>query len=61
VAQQLIVSAWDVIFAVVMVSWVFGWSGGRALVQSSYGEAKVKSRDLKEKRRSGRQPGPRKP
>ncbi len=54
VAQQLIVSAWDVIFAVVLVSWVFGWSGGRELVQSSYGEAKVKSRDLKEKRHSRR-------
>ncbi len=52
VAQQLIVSAWDVIFAVALVSWVFGWSGGRELVQSSYGEAKLKSRDLKEQRRS---------
>jgi hypothetical protein len=37
VAQQLIVSAWDVVFAIVLVSWVFGWSGGRELVQSSYG------------------------
>ncbi len=54
VAQQLIVSAWDVIFAVVLVSWVFGWSGGRELVQSSYGEAKVKSRDLKHQRSSRR-------
>jgi uncharacterized membrane protein YbhN (UPF0104 family) len=54
VSQQLIVSAWDVIFAVALVSWVFGWSGGRELVQSSYGEAKVKSRDLKEQRRSRR-------
>ena len=54
VAQQLIVSAWDVIFAVALVSWVFGWSGGRELVQSSYGEAKLKSRDLKEQRRSQR-------
>lgn len=40
VAQQLIVSAWDAIFAVVMVSWAFGWSGGRELVQSSYGEGR---------------------
>ena len=31
-AQQLITTAWNVIFAVIMVSWVFGWSGGRALV-----------------------------
>ena len=54
VAQQLIVSAWDAVFAIVLVSWVFGWSGGRELVQSSYGEAKVKSRDLKQQRRSRR-------
>jgi uncharacterized membrane protein YbhN (UPF0104 family) len=54
VSQQLIVSTWDVILAVLLVSWVFGWSGGRELVQSSYGEAKVKSRDLRERRRSRR-------
>jgi uncharacterized membrane protein YbhN (UPF0104 family) len=51
IGQQLIVSAWDVILAVILVSWVFGWSGGKALVQSSYEDAKVKSRELKEKRR----------
>jgi uncharacterized membrane protein YbhN (UPF0104 family) len=52
VAQQLITSAWDVVFAVALVSWVFGWSGGRQLVQTSYGEAKVRSRDLRRQRRS---------
>ena len=51
IGQQLIVSAWNVVLAVVLVSWVFGWSGGKALVQSSYEDAKVKSRELKEKRR----------
>src|SRR4051794_3390595 len=50
VAQQLIVSAWDAVFAVVMVSWAFGWSGGKGLVQTSYGEAKVKTREMKEQR-----------
>jgi uncharacterized membrane protein YbhN (UPF0104 family) len=55
VAQQLITSAWDVVFAVVLVSWVFGWSGGRDLVRASYGQAKVKSRDLKDQRRSRRE------
>ncbi|MGH2925674.1 MAG: lysylphosphatidylglycerol synthase domain-containing protein [Solirubrobacterales bacterium] len=54
VSQQLIVSTWDVIFALVLVSWVFGWSGGRDLVQSSYGEAKVKSRDFRDRRASRR-------
>ena len=28
-SQQLITSAWNVVFAVVLVSWVFGWSGGK--------------------------------
>ena len=51
IGQQLIVSAWNVAFAVIIVSWVFGWSGGRQLVRSSYDEAKVKSKEMKEKRR----------
>jgi hypothetical protein len=40
IGQQLIISAWDVLFAIALVSWVFGWSGGKQLVKSSYGEAK---------------------
>lgn len=47
IGQQLIVTAWDVLFAVILVSWVFGWSGGRALVESSYEGAKAKSRELR--------------
>ena len=50
-AQQLITSAWNVVFAVVLVSWVFGWSGGKELVASSYEEAKSKSAELRERRR----------
>lgn len=41
------------VFAVVLVSWVFGWSGGKKLVETSYQEAKLKSQDLKEKRKAG--------
>ena len=52
IGQQLIVSAWDVVFAVLLVSWVFGWTGGKTLVESSYADAKVKSRELKEKRKA---------
>jgi uncharacterized membrane protein YbhN (UPF0104 family) len=52
IGQQLIISAWDVIFAIVLVSWVFGWSGGKQLVESSYGEAKERSREFR-KRRAG--------
>jgi hypothetical protein len=50
IGQQLIISAWDVIFAIVLVAWVFGWSGGKELVESSYGEAKERSRELRKRR-----------
>ncbi len=52
IGQQLIVSAWDVIFAIVLVSWAFGWSGGKQLVESSYAEAKTKSREMRSKEKS---------
>jgi uncharacterized membrane protein YbhN (UPF0104 family) len=51
-SQQLITSAWNVVFAVVLVSWVFGWSGGKELVASSYDQAKAKSEELRERRRA---------
>jgi hypothetical protein len=47
ISQQLIVSAADVVFAVILVSWVFGWSGGKELVKKSYADAAVKRRELK--------------
>ena len=55
IGQQLIISAWDVLFAIVLVSWVFGWSGGKQLVESSYAEAKVKSSEIRESRKSRKQ------
>jgi uncharacterized membrane protein YbhN (UPF0104 family) len=53
-AQQLIVSAWDVLFAVALVAWVFGWAGGKALVRDAYGGAEVKRRELQEQRAARR-------
>jgi len=53
-AQQLIISAWDVVFAVALVAWVFGWTGGKALVMESYAAAEVKERELKEQRAAKR-------
>src|SRR5262249_38339331 len=47
-SQQLIVSAWNVVFAVILVAWVFGWSGGKDLVESSYRQAKEKSTEMKQ-------------
>jgi uncharacterized membrane protein YbhN (UPF0104 family) len=49
-AQQLITTAWNVLFAVALVVWAFGWSGGKALVGQSYAEAKVKVAEQKEER-----------
>jgi len=51
ISQQLVTSAWNLVFAVALISWVFGWSGGKALVESSYEDAKVKSHEMKENRR----------
>jgi uncharacterized membrane protein YbhN (UPF0104 family) len=41
--QQLITTAWSVALAVALVALVFGWSGGKSLVASSYREAKERT------------------
>jgi uncharacterized membrane protein YbhN (UPF0104 family) len=50
VGQQLIVSVWNVVLAVVLVVWAFGWSGGRKLVEGSYADAKTKLAEQKAER-----------
>ena len=55
--QQLAVTAWNIVFAVALVLWAFGWAGGKVLVEQSYADAKVKVADQKEqrdRRRAGR-------
>jgi uncharacterized membrane protein YbhN (UPF0104 family) len=47
VAQQLVTTAWNILFAIVMVTWVFGWTGGKELVQTSYSDAKDKAAEQK--------------
>jgi uncharacterized membrane protein YbhN (UPF0104 family) len=49
-AQQLITTAWNVFFAIVLVILVFGWAGGKKLVGQSYTDAKVKVAEQKEQR-----------
>ena len=39
-AQQLISTAWSILFAIVLMIWVFGWGGGRTLLEDSYAKAK---------------------
>jgi uncharacterized membrane protein YbhN (UPF0104 family) len=50
--QQLIVTAWNQVVAIVLLVWAFGWTGGKALVRQSYDEAKVKAAEQKEARRA---------
>ena len=40
--QQLAITAWNIVFAIVLVVWAFGWTGGKLLVEQSYTDAKVK-------------------
>jgi uncharacterized membrane protein YbhN (UPF0104 family) len=49
-AQQLITTAWNVLFALILVVSVFGWTGGKLLVGQSYTDAKVKVAEQKAQR-----------
>jgi uncharacterized membrane protein YbhN (UPF0104 family) len=50
--QQLITTAWNQVFAAVMLVWAFGWTGGKQIVRESYGEAKGKVAEQQEARRA---------
>ncbi len=52
--QQLITTAFNTAFAIVLICVVFGWSGGSTLVKSSYADAKVKAADMKDERHEKR-------
>jgi uncharacterized membrane protein YbhN (UPF0104 family) len=54
-AQQLITTAWNITFAVVLAVWAFGWTGGKLLVTQSYADAKVKVAEQKEQRTEKKQ------
>jgi uncharacterized membrane protein YbhN (UPF0104 family) len=41
--QQLITTAWNQVFAIALLVWAFGWTGGKTLVRDSYGQAKEKA------------------
>lgn len=48
--QQLAITAFNIVFAVALVVWAFGWTGGKLLVQQSYVDAKDKVSEQKEQR-----------
>jgi uncharacterized membrane protein YbhN (UPF0104 family) len=54
-AQQLITTAWNIVVALVLVVWTFGWTGGKQLVTQSYSDAKVKVAEQKEQRAEKKQ------
>jgi uncharacterized membrane protein YbhN (UPF0104 family) len=50
--QQLAITAWNVAFALVVVTWAFGWTGGKELVEQSYEDAKVRVAEQKAQRQA---------
>jgi uncharacterized membrane protein YbhN (UPF0104 family) len=53
--QQLITTAFNVGFALLLICIVFGWQGGSKLVKDSYGDAKVKKDEMGTDRREKRE------
>jgi uncharacterized membrane protein YbhN (UPF0104 family) len=52
VAQQLVTTAWNILFAIILVTWAFGWSGGKNLVGTSYTDAKERAAEQKEQHKA---------
>jgi uncharacterized membrane protein YbhN (UPF0104 family) len=48
VAQQLFTTAWNIVLAIALMCWAFGWTGGKQLVESSYVDAKAKAAEQSE-------------
>jgi uncharacterized membrane protein YbhN (UPF0104 family) len=57
VAQQLVSTAWSILFALILMILVWGWSGGKQLVTDSYAEAKRRQQEETEKRRAKKEAG----
>ncbi len=53
VAQQIVSTAWNILFGLVLMAWAFGWSGGRRLVEDSYAQAKEKQAEHSRRRARG--------
>jgi uncharacterized membrane protein YbhN (UPF0104 family) len=53
--QQLITTAFNVGFAILLICVVFGWQGGSKLVKDSYADAKVKKDEMGAERREQRE------
>jgi isocitrate dehydrogenase len=54
VAQQLVVTSWSILFAIVLLVRAFGWTGGKTLVTQSYTEARQKTSEKSAERKARR-------
>jgi uncharacterized membrane protein YbhN (UPF0104 family) len=55
VAQQLVTTAFNILFGIVLMAWAFGWSGGKRLVTKSYTDAKAKEAEQSAARKAKKQ------
>ena len=55
IAQQLVTTAWSILFAIALLVRAFGWAGGKTLVTKSYGEARRKTSEQSAARKARRQ------
>jgi glucose-6-phosphate-specific signal transduction histidine kinase len=46
-----VTTAWNIILAIVLMAWAFGWTGGKSLVATSYEGAKQKAAEQQEARK----------
>jgi uncharacterized membrane protein YbhN (UPF0104 family) len=52
IGQQLVLTAWSTAFALALVVWAFGWSGGKLLVEQASGSARIRVADRRAQRRA---------
>jgi uncharacterized membrane protein YbhN (UPF0104 family) len=57
VAQQLVTTAWGILFAIVLLVRAFGWSDGKTLVAQSYSQAREKNAERSAARKAKRHAG----
>ena len=55
-SQQLITTVVNLGYALVLVILIFGWTGGKLLVSTSYADAKVKAKEMKDSKGKDKEP-----
>ena len=54
VSQQLVTTAWGILFAILLLIRAFGWTDGKTLVAQSYSQAREKNAERSAKRKAAR-------